>query len=124
MVVFESVRCSMTNYEAEQNTKNLSNYGLTRSSSNLALNLAPVFVLCERCYWCATYFDTNRIFKEDKASDDDDNSMICPRCDSIDCLSSFPIIPNKSFNFNYTIQRGLVLHFRLKKKKIERLDKN
>jgi hypothetical protein len=111
MVVLENARGSRTKPEAAQNTKRLSNTGPTHTSSRLSLNLAPVFILCEKCYWCATYLDTNRMLKEDKANGDDDNSKICPRCDSIDCLSSIPILPNESFSINYTLKRGLVLHF-------------
>jgi hypothetical protein len=70
---------------------------------------SPVFVLCERCYWCATYFDTNRLLKEEEV--DDDNNKVCPRCDAIDSLSSLPIAANESFIFNYTVKRGIVLQF-------------
>jgi hypothetical protein len=70
----------------------------------------PVFILCERCYWCATYLDTNRLLKEKRV--DYDNNKICPRCDTIDSLSSLPILSNESFTFDYTVKREIVLQFR------------
>jgi hypothetical protein len=108
MVVLENVKHPTANskYAEEQNTKEPFN----RNLNSPRLKSAPVFVLCERCYWCATYLDTNRLLKEEGV--DDDNSIICPRCDCIDCLSSLPILSNESFMFNYTVKRGIVLQFR------------
>ena len=100
---------SMTNPKyVDQNTKKPSDTNLDSPT----LQSTPVFVLCERCYWCATYLDTNRLLKEEGV--DDDNSEVCPRCDSIDCISSLPILSNESFTFNYTVKRGIVLGFRKK----------
>ena len=106
MVVLENVKHSMTDSKnAEQNTRKPSN----TNRDTPILQSAPVFVLCERCYWCATYLDSNRLLKEEGV--DDDNSKICPRCDSIDLLSSLPILSNESFTFNYKTKRGIVLQF-------------
>src|SRR5919108_2178116 len=107
MVILENMKYSMTNPKyVDQNTKKPSDTNLDSPT----LQSTPVFVLCERCYWCATYLDTNRLLKEEGV--DDDNSKICPRCDCIDCLSSLPILPDESFSFNYRIKRGMVLKFR------------
>jgi hypothetical protein len=38
-------------------------------------------------------------------------------------MSSFPILPNESFTFNYDDKRGVDLEFRLRKKK-EKTNKN
>ena len=107
MVILEDMKYSMTNPKyVDQNAKKPSDTNLDSPT----LQSTPVFVLCERCYWCATYLDTNRLLKEEGV--DDDNSKICPRCDCIDCLSSLPILPDESFSFNYRIKRGMVLKFR------------
>jgi hypothetical protein len=84
---------------AKQDLKELSQ----TDHDNPIPKIIPVFVLCERCYWCATYFDKNRLLKEEE---------VCPRCDAIDSLSSLPIAANESFNFNYSVKRGIVLQFR------------
>ena len=103
MVTLENIKHSMpdSKYQEQQITKQPFN---TNHDSPILTKSAPVFVLCERCYWCATYLDTNRLLKEEKV--DDDNSKICPRCDAIDSLSSFPILSNESFKFDYTVKRG------------------
>ena len=60
----------------------------------------PVFILCDTCYWCATYFDKTRIPRENK----------CPQCNANNNeLSSFPIMPNESFTYNYNEKRGVEL---------------
>jgi hypothetical protein len=68
--------------------------------------LPPIFILCEGCYWCATYFDKTRLYK----GQDTNGSNKCPQC-STDNLSSFPILSNESFTFNYSIKRGVELEF-------------
>ena len=55
----------------------------------------PVFVLCDRCYWCATYFNNARMPTDN----------ICPQCNvKTNQLTSFPIVSNES--------RGVELEFR------------
>ena len=74
-----------------------------RSSSS------PVFILCDTCYWCATYFDKTRIPRENK----------CPQCNAINNnneFSSFPIMPNESFTFDYNDKRGVELEFKARRK--------
>jgi hypothetical protein len=64
----------------------------------------PVFILCDRCYWYATYFNNARIPTDDN---------ICPQCDAnSNQLTSFPIAPNESFTYNYDEKRGVELEFR------------
>jgi len=63
----------------------------------------PVFVLCDTCYWGATYFDKTRISSENR----------CPQCNANNNeLSSFPIMPNESFTFDYNDKRGVELEFK------------
>jgi hypothetical protein len=76
----------------------------------------PIFVICDACYWCATYIDDTRLPA-------DGSSTICPHCnaysDSYDAnnnrnreLSSIPIRSNESFTFNYNAKRGVELEFK------------
>ena len=63
----------------------------------------PVFVLCDRCYWCATYFSNARMPTDN----------ICPLCNSNNNgLTSFPIASNESFTFLYSKQGGVELEFK------------
>jgi len=64
-----------------------------------------VFILCETCHWCATYFDKSRV-----------PSNKCPICGNTS-ISTFPILPNEEFTFNYNEKRGVELEFGLKKSK-------
>jgi hypothetical protein len=94
---------SSTNYEySNMNVKTL-----TRNSDSI---LSPVFILCETCHWCATYFDKNRLLPQV-----DDYNNKCPECCSVGALSSFPISSNESFTFNYTHKRGVELEFRIRR---------
>ena len=59
-----------------------------------------IFILCESCFWSATYFGKFMLPAEER----------CPICLEIE-LSSFPILPNESFIFNYSQKRGVELEF-------------
>jgi hypothetical protein len=109
MVTSNTIAHSITNSESTEQYARKSSTRFTQSSH---LQSAPVFVLCERCYWCATFLDKNRLLEEEGV--DDDKSKICPRCDDIDSISSLPIVSNESFTFNYTVKRGIELRFRKK----------
>jgi hypothetical protein len=93
---------SKTNYEySSLNVKTL-----TRTSDSI---LSPIFILCEKCHWCATYFDKNRVLPKG-----DEYNNKCPECCSVGALSSFPILSNEAFTFNYTHNRGVELEFRIR----------
>ncbi|MFL6458366.1 MAG: hypothetical protein ACJ71G_15545 [Nitrososphaeraceae archaeon] len=63
----------------------------------------PIFILCDSCYWCATYFDKTRIPRENR----------CPQCDANNNeLTSFPIMSNESFTFDYNDKCGVELEFK------------
>jgi len=80
----------------------------TRSTVSSHLESAPVFVLCEGCYWSATFLDKYRV-RKGEVNDDDTK---CPHCDANGSLSSLPIMTNESFTFNYTVKRGIELEFK------------
>ena len=66
-----------------------------------------IFILCDTCYWCATYFDKSRISGENR----------CPQCDAnSNELTSFPIMSNESFTFDHTPKRGVELEFKPRRK--------
>ena len=109
MVTSNTMAYSITNSEG---TEQYARKSPTRITKSYLLQSAPVFVLCERCYWCATFLNKNRILEDEGV--DDDKSKICPQCDDIDGISSLPIVFNGSSTFNYTLKRGIEL--RSKKK--------
>ncbi|MEO9319139.1 MAG: hypothetical protein ABI361_00535 [Nitrososphaera sp.] len=71
---------------------------------NPAVAAPSLFLLCESCRWCATFFDKTR------ASD---------RC--LECkgsfLSSFPVMPDEAFIFSYSEKHGVELDFVPRKKR-------
>jgi hypothetical protein len=84
----------------------LSKYDSHAQSSSLS-DIPPIFILCDACYWCATYFDKTRIPVDN----------ICPRCNANNNeLTSFPIVSNESFTFDSNDKRGVELEFKPRRK--------
>jgi hypothetical protein len=67
-------------------------------------SVEDIFILCETCHWCATFFDKSRLPTD-----------TCPMCSNIE-ISSFPILPNEEFVFDYSEKRGVELDFRPRRK--------
>ena len=65
-----------------------------------------VFVLCDKCHWCVTWLDKTKMSAYDK----------CPQCTNSEMLSSFPILPDESFTFDYSKKKGVELDFKRRKK--------
>ena len=86
----------LTNHDSQSLTANTRD-GSIKSSEE------PIFVLCDKCYWCATYFGNTRIHADNN----------CPQCNAnSNQLNSFPIASNESFTFNYNDKRGVELEFK------------
>jgi hypothetical protein len=64
-----------------------------------------IFLLCDMCHWCTTYLDKARLPTDNK----------CQQCSNIEMLSSFPVLPNESFTFDYNEKRGVELEFKPRK---------
>jgi hypothetical protein len=91
-------------------TTSLINYdssSLIAKTPDRSWSSPPIFILCDSCYWCATYFDKTRILGENR----------CPQCDANNNeLTSFPIMSNESFAFDHSDKRGVELEFRHRQK--------
>jgi len=81
---------SLTNYSS-QNIKADKRRHEPSSSSQ------PIFILCNKCYWCATYLDKTRIL----------SGNICPQCEANNNseLTSFRIVSNELFTFDHNDKR-------------------
>ncbi|HJT46756.1 MAG TPA: hypothetical protein VJ729_01140 [Nitrososphaeraceae archaeon] len=83
----------------------------------------PTFVICDVCYWCATYVDSTRL-----PADSSSSNSSCPQCNAYSeshggnnnnknstnrnrDLSRIPIRSNESFTFKYNAKRGVELEF-------------
>lgn len=85
------------------NTKSINNYESCLIAKTVDRSIsAPIFVLCDICHWCATYFGKSRIPVDNK----------CPHCNTNNNeLSNMPIMHNESFTFCYDDKRGVELEF-------------
>jgi len=66
-----------------------------------------IFVLCDNCFWAATFIDKSRLEVIENG---------CIVCNE-SLVSSFPILDNESFTFDLTERRGVELKFGVRKKK-------
>jgi hypothetical protein len=66
-----------------------------------------VFVLCDNCYWAATFIDKLKL------NIIEDGCILCNES----LVSSFPILDNESFTFDYTERRGVELNFGVRRNK-------
>lgn len=66
-----------------------------------------VFVLCDNCYWAATFIDKSKL------NIIEDGCILCNES----LVSSFPILDNESFTFDYTERRGVELNFGVRRNK-------
>jgi hypothetical protein len=81
--------------------------GIRSQYYSLSPSQPPIFILCDTCRWCATYFDKTTIPKGNR----------CPQCnDNNNELSSFPIMSNESFTFGYSDEHGIELEFKPRRK--------
>ena len=96
----------------EEMSKSITNHDsqslISKIRYNIQSSYPPIFILCDACYWCATYFDKTRIPAENK----------CPQCNANnDELTSLPIMSNESFTFDYNDKRGVELGFKPRSKR-------
>jgi hypothetical protein len=72
------------------------------------LSSSPIFILRDSCYWGATYFDMTKVPIDN----------ICPKCNvNNNELTSFPIMSNESFTFDYNEKSGVELDFKPRRKR-------
>ena len=104
---------SLTDYEPSLLAKSFIGSGDgDGSSSGSSRSLSPpIFVLCERCHWSATYFDKTKVPKDNNCPECNDNNDN----DNTE-LTSFPILSNESFTFHYSDKTGVELEFKPRRK--------
>ena len=85
----------------------LTNFDSSSLTARSPSSSPPIFILCDNCYWCATYFDKTRI--------PGDNT--CPQCGANNNeLTSFPIMSNEAFTFDYNDKHGVEFEFKARRK--------
>jgi predicted Zn-ribbon and HTH transcriptional regulator len=90
---------SMTNHDSQSL--------ISKTHDRIQSSSTPIFILCDSCYWCATYFDKTRIPIDN----------ICPECGANNSeLTSFPIASNESFTYSHNDRRGIEFEFKPRRK--------
>ena len=87
---------------------------ITKISSNIVEDneiLQPIdkiyFVICNSCYWCATYFGIDNL---ESLSGSSSHVLNCPICNSHN-TELMPIATDESFRIEYSVTRGMEIEF-------------
>ena len=65
------------------------------------------FVICNSCYWCATYFGIDNL---ESLSESSSHVLDCPICNSHN-TELIPISTDESFRIEYSLTRGMEIEF-------------
>jgi hypothetical protein len=78
------------------------------------------FVICNSCYWCATYFGIDDL---QSLSESSSHVLNCPICNSHN-TELMPIATDESFRMEYSLTRGMELEFYVTNKVVVRQHAN
>ena len=95
------------NGTTESSTPSTSNVLASTNNETNRRAKEAIFVLCDNCYWAATFIDKSRL-------DAIENG--CILCEE-SLVSSFPILDNESFTLEITERRGVEMNFGARRKK-------
>ncbi len=65
------------------------------------------FVICNSCYWCASYFGIDNLESLSRSSS---HVLDCPICNSHN-TELMPIATDESFRIEYSLTRGMEMEF-------------
>jgi hypothetical protein len=83
---------------------NLSSNTLERENKKIIRSIDHIyFVICNSCYWCASYFSINDLESSSQV-------LGCHVCNSHD-TELIPISTNESFRIDYNVTRGMEMEF-------------
>ena len=92
-------------YDLLQTTKLSSNtIDIKRENNN---NSQIYFVICNSCYWCATYFGIDEL---ESLSASSSHILDCHVCNSYN-TGLIPISTDESFRIEYSLARGMEIEF-------------
>ena len=74
------------------------------------------FVICNSCYWCASYFGIDDL---ESLSGSSSRVLNCPICNSHN-TELMPIATDESFRIEYSLTRGMELEFYKSNKVVSR----
>jgi hypothetical protein len=96
-------------YDLVQTTKLSSNTVDTERENDKILQRTSqvYFVICNSCYWCASYFDIDDL---ESLSASSSRVLDCHVCNSRN-TELIPISTDESFKIDYSLTRGMELEF-------------
>ena len=99
-----SVRLNIE-YDLLQKSKVSSSYKFNKRERGPSLRSANhiYFVICNSCYWCASYFCIDDLNSSSQV-------LRCHLCNSCN-TELIPISSNESFRINYNVTRGMEMEF-------------
>jgi hypothetical protein len=68
------------------------------------------FLICQSCFWCASYFNTIAAFTARRRRRGDAPPIKCPICIEGN-IESMSINKNEVYKFDYDVKHGVVLEF-------------
>lgn len=91
-------------YELLLQKTNLSSNTIDRESNTIVRSVDHIyFVICNSCYWCASYFGIDGLESSSQV-------LGCHVCNSHD-TELIPISTNESFRIDYNVTRGMEIEF-------------
>jgi hypothetical protein len=100
----DTVRLNIA-YDLQQTTKLSSN--IKDNDKILERTNQVYFVICNSCYWCASYFGIGDL---ESLSESSSQTLDCHVCNSHN-TELIPISTKKSFRIEYSLTRGMELEF-------------
>ena len=99
----ESVKLNLEYDSLLQKTK-LSSNNIERENSRFVQSINHVyFVICNSCFWCASYFGVNDLNSSSQV-------LRCHLCNSLN-TELIPITSNETFKINYNVTQGMKMEF-------------
>jgi hypothetical protein len=101
----ENVRLNIEYDLLLQKSKSVSDFKSNKRENNSVLQPTDhiYFVICNSCYWCASYFGIDNMKSSLQA-------LRCHLCNSYN-TELIPISSNESFRIDYNITRGMQMEF-------------
>jgi hypothetical protein len=96
-------------YDLLQTTKFSSNtIDIKRENNKILQHISQIyFVICNSCYWCATYFGIDEL---ESLSPSSSHVLDCHVCNSHN-TELIPISTDESFRIEYSLARGMEIEF-------------
>ena len=114
----ENIRLNIEYDLLLQKTKFSSGFKGNEGNNNVMIRPTDhvYFVICNSCYWCASYFSIDDLESSSKV-------LSCHVCNSHN-TDQIPISSNESFRINYDVTRGMEIEFYRSNEIVDRIQES